>query len=421
MMTDSPLNLRGNSVTNSFPHGNNSLFSPVSSADVSGILSANSSTFDEIEDLFDNVTVHVEMFNGTDRQESPVSQTTYHCQLYRFIMSVGLTGSLCIFGIVGNILTLLVFSKFNKNSSDLKHRSSAPLLLSGLAVSDLALLVSLFIMKTVPSFLSFTEIFPEFFTIYAFLLVYGWPCVGVSQSVNTWITVLVAMHRFIAIIFPHKAAIHCTYNKARIHLVIVTLTVTVYELPTFFDNNVVRIIDSRNKTAYIPTYGELNLNHWYQLVYKTSLYYIIMYLIPWIILAIVTGFLTRAVKQAQKFRSQMGNNHQDNTEDITTSLIAVVVTSLICRPWEPVRRVMEALLGIQPGCGHYYYYYEEFPSLTSALNSSANFVLYCLFGKRFPDTLKEIFRLRKSDGEVELKSVGTVVTNMTNEKLNEKL
>ena len=138
-----------------------------------------------------------------------------------------------------------------------------------------------------------------------------------------------------------------------------------------------------------------------------------MYLIPWIILAIVTGFLTRAVKEAQKIRSQMGNNHQDYTEDITTSLIAVVVTSLICRPWEPVRRVIEAILGTQPGCGHYYYYYEEIPSLTSALNSSANFILYCLFGKRFPDTLKEIFGIRKADREVELKSVSTAVSNGT--------
>ena len=409
-MTDSPLSFRENG-TNDFLYGNGSLFSPIPSADASANLSASSSTFHEIGDLFDNITVQVEMFNSTEMQGSPGSQTTYHCQLYRFIMSVGLTGSLCVFGIVGNILTLLVFSKFNKNSSESKHRSSAPLLLSGLAISDLALLVSLFVMKTVPSFLSFTEIFPEFFSVYAFLLVYGWPCVAVSQSVNTWITVLVAMHRFIAIIFPHKAAIHCTYKKARIHLVMVTLAVTVYELPTFFDNNVVKIIDSNNKTVYIPTYGELNLNHWYQLVYKTSLYYIIMYLIPWIILAIVTVFLTRAVKQAQKFRSQMGNSHQDNTEDITTSLIAVVITSLICRPWEPVRRIIEAILGTQPGCGHYYYYYEEFPSMTSALNSSANFVLYCLFGKRFPDTLKEIFGIRKSNGEVELKSVSTAVTN----------
>ena len=413
-MTDKLLSLGGGDVTNSSLHGNNRMFSHVTTTDASGISSGNSVTFGEIKDLFGNDTTYGQMFNSTEMPKTQHSETTYNCQLYRFTMSVGLTGSLCIFGIVGNILTLLVFSKFNKNSSELKPRSSAPLLLSGLAISDLALLVSLFIMKTLPSFLSFTKIFPEFFTIYyAFLLVYGWPCVGVSQSVNTWITVLVAMHRFIAIIFPHKAAIHCTYKKAKLHLITVTLTVTVYELPTFFDNNVVKMMDSNNNTVYLPTYRQLNLNHWYQLVYKTSLYYAIMYLIPWIILAIVTGFLTRAVKEAQKFRSQMGNNHQDNTEDITTSLIAVVVTSLICRPWEPVRRVIEAILGTQPGCGHYYYYYEEIPSLTSALNSSANFVLYCLFGKRFPNTLKEICGIRKADREVELKSFSTAVSNGT--------
>ena len=171
-----------------------------------------------------------------------------------------------------------------------------------------------------------------------------------------------------------------------------------YELPTFFNNKISNYVDSNNKTIYFPTYAKFNVNYWYKLIYKTTLYYIINYLIPWIILAIVTVFLVRAVKQAQKFRSQMGSNsdNQDNTEDITRSLLAVVITSLVCRPWEPIRRVIEAIVGSKPGCGHYYYYYEEFPSLTAALNSSANFVLYCLFAKRFPETLREMLRIGRS-------------------------
>ena len=164
-------------------------------------------------------------------------------------------------------------------------------------------------------------------------MVYGWPCVGVSQSINSWITVLVAMHRFIAIMLPHKAAVHCTYEKARMHLIAVSITVTMYELPTFFNNKISNYVDSDNKTIYFPTYAKFNVNYWYKLIYKTTLYYIINYLIPWIILAIVTVFLVRAVKQAQKFRSQMGSNsdNQDNTEDITRSLLAVVITSLVCQ------------------------------------------------------------------------------------------
>ena len=112
----------------------------------------------------------------------------------------------------------------------------------------------------------------------------------------------------------------------------------------------------------------------------------------------MTVFLVKALKQAKQFRAKMSNNtlQQDSTEDITKPLIAVVITSLICRPWEPVRRIIKAILGNRPGCGHYNFYFEEFPSLTSALNFSANFVLYCCFLKRFTQTLKEIFIIRQS-------------------------
>ena len=86
---------------------------------------------------FYNDTYQDEM---TEIEKAEISQTMYNCQLYRFMMSIGVTGSLCLFGIVGNILTLLVFRKFSKDSSDKRIRSSAALLLSALAISDFALL-----------------------------------------------------------------------------------------------------------------------------------------------------------------------------------------------------------------------------------------------------------------------------------------
>ena len=340
----------------------------------------------DINDSFDNNTMDDDTTNG--------QENTYHCQLYRFIMSVGLTGSLRIFGIVGNILTLMVFSKYNKSSSDLKNKSSAPLLLSGLAFSDMILLLTLLIVKPVPSFVSFIHILTglDFVSFFAFLFVYGWACVNLAQSINSWIIVVVTVHRFIAIIFPHKAAIHCTYKKAKLHLIVVTLAVCVYEFPSFFNRKVVKFVAYDNKTYFIPVHSDHSYNYWFELLYKTTSYYLFMYIIPWVLLAVMTVFLVRAVRQAGRFRSQMATNQADNTEDVTKSLIAIVVMSLICRPWEPIRRLMEAMLGRQPGCGHYYFYYEEFPALTTVINSSVNFVLYCLFTKRFPETLKEIFQ-----------------------------
>ena len=108
-----------------------------------------------------------------------------------------------------------------------------------------------------------------------------------------------------------------------------------------------------------------------------------MYVIPWVLLGIMTIFLVRTSRKARKFRKQVGNqgNNHDNIDNITASLIALVVTSLVCRPWEPVRRLIVAILKKEPGCGHYYFYYEEFSAMTAALNSSVNFILYCLFCK----------------------------------------
>ena len=356
-----------------------------------------------------------ETFSVT-QDETTFTLTTYRCQLYKFIMSVGLIGSLCIFGIVSNFLTLVVFGKFNRN--DKRTRSSATLLLSSLAVSDILLLVTLFIMKTIPAFISFTSIDANFFVsyIFVFLIVYGWPCVDVAQSINTWITILLAMYRFIAVVFPHKAAVYCSYSKAKIHLTLLCVLIVVYEIPLFLDNKIIHMIDYNNDTIYFPGYEPLHTNYFYQLLYKTTFYYIIMYIIPWILLSVITVCLIRVIRQAQQFRSQMVNypSHHDNADDITKPLIAVVVTSLVCRPWEPIRRVIEVILGKQPGCGHYYFYFEEFPSLTSAFNSAANFLLYCIFLKRFTQTLKQIFITKRT--EVSMSSSATSMTNVEQQK-----
>ena len=120
----------------------------------------------------------------------------------------------------------------------------------------------------------------------------------------------------------------------------------------FFNRKVVKFVAYNNKTYFIPVHADHSYNYWFELLYKTTSYYVIMYIIPWILLAVMTVFLVRAVRQAGKFRSQIATNQANNTEDVTKSLIAIVVMSLICRPWEPIRRLMEAMLGRQPGCGH---------------------------------------------------------------------
>ena len=105
---------------------------------------------------------------------------------------------------------------------------------------------------------------------------------------------------------------------------------------------------------------------------------------------ILTVLIIRELRKATKERNRMAANANDSqSSDADTMLIVVIIICIVCQPWEPIRRIMEALLDRQPGCGHYYFYYEEFPSLSFAINSAANFVVYCLLGSRFRTALKQ--------------------------------
>ena len=116
------------------------------------------------------------------------------------------------------------------------------------------------------------------------------------------------MHRFIAIVSPHKAAIHCTYRKAKLHIIISCIIIILFVIPIFFDYKIGTIRVSASEAIYVSVHREQAHNYWYQLLYKTTLYYVIMYIVPWFLLAIMTIYLVKAVKQAQLFRAQIGNS-----------------------------------------------------------------------------------------------------------------
>ena len=41
-----------------------------------------------------------------------------------------------------------------------------------------------------------------------------WPLVTVAHCFSRWLTVLVTIHRYIAVCLPHKAAVYCTKSRA---------------------------------------------------------------------------------------------------------------------------------------------------------------------------------------------------------------
>ena len=78
--------------------------------------------------------------------------------------------------------------------------------------------------------------------------------------------------------------------------------------------------------------------------------------------------------------------------DLTFSLVVIVVIFLICQTFNPIRRILETSLDEQYlDCGSVYFYYTPLVVVAVNFNSSINFVVYVLCGKRFRSNVTRLF------------------------------
>ncbi len=87
-------------------------------------------------------------------------------------------------------------------------------------------------------------------------------------------------------------------------MVVLIVLNTAYCMPLFFDKELFPI-EGVNETMYGRRNTALGDSYTYQWVYKTVLFYVIMYAIPLMILAVLTVLLLRALKKAKKARENM--------------------------------------------------------------------------------------------------------------------
>ena len=306
------------------------------------------------------------------------------CQIYKLTYAI-IIACLVPFGLVGNIISVIVLRRFDTHLS-------TPFLLSALHISDCLLLPLFFILRCVPAFSSFNTYWAEFFRVYAVLAVYGWPCVIAIRGINTWVTLLVALHRYIAVVMPHRSATLCRVSVARKQLFFFILFPLLFALPGFFNYYPKRSTDEFGRTSYSLAFTELGKNKYYIFGYKTAAYYTVMYFVPLAFLIYFTACLIKTVKKAKKRRSEM-TGKESSANDTTWTLIVIVLVFLICQIWEPIRKILESFWPNPQDreCGSVYFYYTELPSLASVVNSSVNFIIYCLLGRKFRESLMKTF------------------------------
>ena len=298
---------------------------------------------------------------------------------FHLIMGVWLPGFFCIFGIVGNTLALIVLSR-DRHSVTLYS-------LKALASTDLILLVCAMLQQVIPLWCNVMNRLDTFCLNQGYIRVYVWPIVCIAQMNSIWLTVLISAERYIAIVFPLRASHMCTIRNIRLAVLITCLASIVFNIPKFFEFYPLAEEDPNyNVTRIIVGANALRSDPIYRYFYNTALYCLIIYALPLTILSRLNLSIVRMIKKAKKNWHRLNRSEKKEMNATILPLMIVLVfticttQSLIAFPLDAV--FVEFVFWLQ--------IYTAVVNLLVIFNSAVNFILMCVFGRKFRSMLKDL-------------------------------
>ena len=213
-------------------------------------------------------------------------------------MDTLVVGMICLVGIIGNSFTFAIFwkGKFNTTTAFLFMCQS---------LTDSAVLINAFVWSSITHFVVFTVCMKGFWKIYPYIIVCVFPLQSVAQTATVWVTVLVAVNRYVTVCLPLRASQWCTTSKVKIQLAIVLLLSVLFNTPKFAE--VVVVYNPSNNVSMYDVHAEeteFSSDPAYQLVYNNVLYAIFIIVLPICILVLLNIRLVKALKAHRRMQTQ---------------------------------------------------------------------------------------------------------------------
>ena len=269
----------------------------------------------------------------------------------------------------------------------------ATFLLQSLAIADIFVLtLSYVVLSVICGLLPFMNHQELTGMALPYLIKYINPFGYIAHSWAIWITVLIAVNRFVAITKPLSAPFLCTLKKARLQVLLIIVLGVLFNLPRFFQNDIVYIQPNPNSTVTIASLNSTVIGDHtiFGKIYTNALYTICVLILPLFILTIVNYKLIKEIRKAKQLRDSMSATPTKNTNssgeenNVTLVMVIIVVVFLLCHtPDRILQIVIVTLPQLKPKCGGIIYYLSDVVNLLIIINSSTNFVIYYFLRKRF--------------------------------------
>ncbi|XP_073248440.1 neuropeptides capa receptor-like [Porites lutea] len=314
------------------------------------------------------------MNNSTQVQ---LNSTSEGCSAMVSIMFTLTLSVISIAALIGNVLVVVTFIKTPI------LRISTNYYIVNMAVSDLLALLVNWPLYTTEGMLT-----PKVFisgTSASSVCKLGMYLRAVSQSVSVLSLVLIALDRFVAIVFPLKRIV----MKIKIRVIFLSLTWFIpfsYGLPQAIFTDIIKVGEQ--------TFCRFMMSDRPRTIFN-GVGFILFYLFPFITIIILYSAILRSLKKRSKPGEMLqgqadAKRHQQN-QKIVKILISIVVAFFIC--WTPLSvylffKKLYPSLFIKDGClllvGLTFY---VFPSLSTAVNPIILFV----FSTNYKRALKNLW------------------------------
>lgn len=291
----------------------------------------------------------------------------------------------CIFGIFANILNIIVLTR-----KDMISPTNA--ILTGLAFADMFVMVS-YIPHCIHNYIRISQPPEQKFS-------YGWAVFTlfhahftvVCHTISTWLTVTLAVWRFLAVSFPAASKTWCSMPRAKCAILCTYLNCALFCLPVYLTFTIIQK-EQDGKMLYRVYFSEIaqsnnqaleKINFW--------IFSVLTKLIPCIALTGLSLGLIKVLYEANKRKQRLKNRiENDRTHDRTTRmLLAILLLFLITEFPSGIVALLSGILG-KPFFDNVYLNLGEFVDFLALVNSAINFILYCSMSRQFRDTFANLF------------------------------
>ena len=296
-------------------------------------------------------------------------------------MGVWLPGVICVLGILGNIISLVVLSC---------DRSKCPTFysLKALASTDVLLLTSALVQQVVPMFCFLIKCTNSFCLNLGYVRVYVWPVICIAQMSSIWLTVLISAERYAAICRPLQAKSMRNLPKVRMGVICILLLSLLFNMPKFFEFQPVKETSTVTNLTWVMV-GDTSLrrNPVYRYLYNTALYCLVIYAAPLSILTALNVKIVTQMRQASRVWEQL-NRIQQRELKATAIPLCIVIVFFVCGTQSLVSFILDAVF--VESTSERLQIYTAVVNLLVIINSAINFLIFYLFGSKFRRLLRHV-------------------------------